>query len=272
MSVIGHLTEENAMNKGRFELKGYTLHGGGLDDVCGNIGCLKEKGLSGLAITDINTIEGWLDGPIFADEDCRFIYGVDVQLQKRAYSLEDEEEYEEDDSNYAARATLLIKNEIGKKNLFEILFEASTRAKSLSAYPVVEIDILECHRDGILVGYSCDNNILTEEEPDIDEELNESPITKMIELFDYVEIAPADYNPLFPYVDLRRRECVQQYTKAIIKFAEENNKTVVVVSGFNYLDKEENLCWRVLQCDGEISECEGHHISEYGMVAHLRST
>ncbi len=135
------------MNKGRFELKGYTLHGIGLDDVCLNKGSLQEKGLSGLAITDINTIEGWCSAPVFSDESFRFIYGVDVRLQKKTYSLDDEEEYEEDDTNYAANVTLLIKNEIGKKNLFDILFEASTRARHLSAYPVIEIDILKRHRE-----------------------------------------------------------------------------------------------------------------------------
>lgn len=258
------------MNKGRYELKGYTQHGFGLDEPCLNKNILKEKGLTGLAITDPNTVAGWCDGPIFGDEDFRFLYGVDVQIQKRVYIDEILEKGSDDD--FAARATLLAKNEAGKRNLLKILFEASSRAKNLSAYPIVEIDILERHRDEILVGYSCDNNILTEEDPDVDAEFKESSLTRMIDLFDYVEVAPADYNPLFPYIDLRKEEYVQEYTKRLIEYAEDHGKPVVAVSSFRYLDKDEELSWRILQCDGEISASEGHHIAEYGMVAHLRTT
>ncbi len=81
---------------------------------------------------------------------------------------------------------MIAKNEAGKKNLLNILYEASSRAKNLSNYPIVEIDILDSHRNGVLVGYSCDNNILTEEDPDIDKELKESSLTRMIQTEDEV--------------------------------------------------------------------------------------
>ena len=255
---------------GRYELKGYTEWGTGIDDPCGNKHIVKEKGVVGLAITDINTVAGWCNGSVFADKDFRIFYGVDVQIQRTAYIDDILETGNGDD--FVARATLLAKNEEGKKNLLEILFEASSKAKNLSVYPIVEIEMIESHREGIFVGYSCDNNILTEEDPDIDKELKELSLTRMIEFFDYVEVAPADYNPLFPYIDLRKREYVQEYTKKLIEYAENHGKPVVAVSGFHYLDKDEGLSWRVLQCDGEVSVSEGHHIAEYGAEAHLRST
>ncbi len=260
------------MSTGRYELKGYTAHSVGLGESYTDKEELRRKGLSGLAITDVNSVSGWMVCAECADDDFAFLYGVDVTLQDRAYTIDDILGYAEDDGCDAVRATILVKNEIGKKNLMELLFAASAWGKDMSAYPIVEADNLKKHREGILVGYSCDNNILTAEEPDFEKELKESSLTRMIGLFDYVEVAPADYNPLFPYVDLRKREYVQEYTKRLIEYSENHEKPVVAVSGFCYLNKEDGLCWRVLQCEEEISACEGHHISEYGMEAHLRTT
>ncbi|WP_031554850.1 PHP domain-containing protein [Oribacterium sp. FC2011] len=257
------------MGRERYELKGYTQYSVGLGEPWYYKYDLFEKGLLGLAITDVNTATGWIDEANFTDESFRFFYGVDVQLQNQFdYGLS----YKNNEDGYAARVTLLVKNRIGKRNLMDLLFEASSVGKEISAYPIIETSALKKYREGILIGYSCDNNILTEEEPDVEKELKESPLTRMIDLVDYVEIAPSDYNPLFPYVDLRKRKYVQAYTKRLVEYAENHNKLVIAVSGFHYLDEDNNLTWRVLQCDGDVSATEGHHISEYGMVAHLRTT
>ena len=154
------------MSTGRYELKGYTAHSVGLVESYTDKEELRRKGLSGLAITDVNSVSGWMACAECADDDFAFLYGVDVTLQDRAYTIDDILGYAEDDGCDVVRATILVKNEIGKKNLMELLFAASAWGKDMSAYPIVEADNLKKHREGILVGYSCDNNILTAEEPD----------------------------------------------------------------------------------------------------------
>ena len=219
-----------------------------------------SKELAGIAITDYFNIDSWQEARD-AMKECRdprmkLIYGATIFLETNNDS-------EEDDFNFYA--TLLVKNEIGRKNLFRILSSNALRNMDCEC-EATPIEDLNEYREGLWVGWNCDNAYLYEDYDKEDEEWNRQRIERAMDLFDYFEIAPFLYNPEFPVSKLGSGDI----TKWVIEYADKYEKPIVAVSAAKYIDPQEKVEWKMLQ-HYNYRDSRTKYV-ESRVSAHLRST
>ena len=135
---------------------------------------------------------------------------------------------------YGDHTTLLVKNQVGYKNLFKIVSDSLTvhmhkKARALSS-------VIEQYHDGILIGSACINGEIFETA------LNRSyeELLGLIDFYDYIEVQPIScyaHLKLGTYLDPDYR--LQETIKTIIKAAKEKGKLVVATSDCHYVNPEE---------------------------------
>lgn len=218
--------------------------------------------LAGIAITDYFNIDSWQKAhdamKECTDSNMKLIYGATILL---------EIDGDEVDDGFSYYVTILAKNEIGRKNLFKILsLEAIKYADKKYERDVVFLEDLNEYREGLWVGWNCDNAYLSEDYDEEEEEWNRQRIRRAMDLFDYFEIAPFSYNPQFPI----SKPGSSDITKWIIEYADKYGKPVVAVSAAKYIYPQEKVEWKMLQnytyCDGNTKYMES------AVAAHLRCT
>lgn len=201
---------------------------------------IKEKDLSGIAITDNNDINAWYESYISMQEDIensfKLIYGITLCVVDNIKVSSDDA-----DSFYL---TVLVQNEKGRKNLFELLSLGVTKyTKQDSSDNIVCLSDLIEHRNGLIIGWSCDNSYLSSDYDEEEEAWHKSRIENIHDKIDYYEVAPASYNPHYPFED----EGSYDITDWIIQYADKINKPVVAVSAAKYPDRDDIEMWKILQ-------------------------
>ncbi|MFI3329555.1 MAG: PolC-type DNA polymerase III [bacterium] len=130
---------------------------------------------------------------------------------------------------FTKHVTLLVKNQVGYKNLFKIVSDLLT--KHFYKEGRLLKSVLEAHREGILVGTSCCNGEV------FDTALNK-PYSQLIECmkyYDYVELQPPSaYRHLEEKLELKD-VAIKETMKKIIKAAQELNKIIVATGDAHYL-------------------------------------
>lgn len=217
--------------------------------------------LEGIAITDYFNIDSWqeaYDAKGRKNSDIKLIYGATIFLESNDNA--------EDDS-FSYYATVLVKNETGRKNLFKILSLGATKyADEECEKEAVFLEDFNEYREGLWVGWNCDNAYLSEDYDKEEEEWNRKKIERAMDLFDYFEIAPFSYNPQFP----TSKPGSGDITKWIIEYADKYDKPVVAVSAAKYIYSQENVAWKMLQ---NYRHCGGRtKYLESAVAAHLRGT
>ena len=209
------------------------------------------KELAGIAITDLFSVAGWSEAynemQYYADMQLKLIYGSVIRIRDDIHGSIGEGAFD-------YYATVLVKNDIGRRNLFKILSMKALQYadQEMENGWIYLSDLNEC-REGLLVGWNCDNTYLRQNH-DIEN------------IFDYYEIAPFACPPLFPTEKTGSKDMTEWLTEAAGKFG----KPLVAVSAAKYLDREENTEWKILQNDRRCNEKT--HYMERDAEAHLRST
>lgn len=128
-------------------------------------------------------------------------------------------------------ATLLVKNDVGLKNLFKIVSYSLT--DNFYRTPRIRKKLLNQHREGLLIGSSCDDGELFNA-------VMQKPYSEAKEIakyYDYIEVFPKDY-----YIRLLDREIIhddsmlEDIIKNLIKIGDELGKPVVASGNVHYLD------------------------------------
>ncbi len=136
------------------------------------------------------------------------------------YFLEDQWQYSDD----KCLVTLLVKNEIGKKNLFRLLSISTDHDIDPGIW--ITTDDLQEYREGLLVGWNCENNFLSKD-PCVDEiEFNRETLMESKDLFNFYEVFSSSYDP---YHRLCRKGC-RKFNKFVEEFARDIGKPVIEVS------------------------------------------
>lgn len=221
-----------------------------------------SKGLAGIAITDHLSIESWKEAhdamKECTDQNMKLIYGATIFFEANGDSEED---------SFGYYATILVKNEIGRRNLFRILsLEALRNTDKSCEKETILLEELNAYREGLWIGWNCDNAYLHEDYDKDEEEWNRKRIEHAMDIFDYFEIAPFSYNPQFPI----SKPGSTDITQWVIEYADKYGKPVVAVSAAKYIDAEENIEWKMLQ-HYNYRESWVEYI-ESKVSAHLRST
>ncbi len=131
---------------------------------------------------------------------------------------------------------LLVKNQIGLKNLFKLVSFANT--KYLYKTPRIIRSEIENHREGLLLGSSCANGeIFNAARTKSEEELRE-----LMGFYDYIEVQPPEvYKYLIDLSDFRNMAEIEENIKKIIKVAKQADKIVVATGDVHHLNREDKI-------------------------------
>ena len=140
------------------------------------------------------------------------------------------------DKNRNSHMTLLVQNEIGLKNLYKLVSISHT--EYISEVPLIPRDVLEAHREGLLIGSGCFNG----EVFDIAQTKSEIELINALSFYDFIEIQPIEnYSYLVDTGRIESQERIVQYLKDIIFAAAKVEKLVVATGDAHYLDPDDRM-------------------------------
>ena len=131
---------------------------------------------------------------------------------------------------------LLAKNQIGLKNLFNLVSLANT--KYFYKTPRILKSEIEKNREGLLIGSGCSNGeVFVLSKSKSDEELN-----NVISFYDYIEVQPLrQYEYLLQTKDFASSEDLKNHLLKIIELADKNKKPIVATGDVHQLDPEDKI-------------------------------
>ncbi len=132
--------------------------------------------------------------------------------------------------------TILVKNQIGLKNLFKIVSLANT--KYLYKTPRILKSEIEKLREGLLIGSACANGeVFSKARSKSDDELRE-----IMSFYDYIEVQPPEvYSYLVDLTDFKNNAEVEENIKKIISVADSIEKIVVATGDVHHLNREDKI-------------------------------
>ena len=133
--------------------------------------------------------------------------------------------------------TLLVKKQEGLRNLYRILSSVSYGDDVKNPSPV-EMSVIEKYRDGLLLGYECDPEWVSEAMALNEDELDRA-IKEHFEGADYVELRPWH----LPHYEEAERETIVR----IVKRMQDLNLCPAAVSDAVAITKEDEICRKILQ-------------------------
>ena len=197
-SVILHLEKQitnmeglmNEKNKQRIELHCHSVYSekDGVSRIKDIIEFAADNGMSAVAITDHASVAGFGEASYYASlhDNFKVIYGME------AFVVDDLEPSVTGDATYIKESpsfhvAFLVKNEEGKRNLFELMSIAEEKYKAFK--PRIPWSEIEKHREGLLVGSACEVGELylavMDDEADV-------VLDKIAARYDYIEVQPAE--------------------------------------------------------------------------------
>lgn len=140
------------------------------------------------------------------------------------------------DKNRNYHVTILAKNEIGLKNLYQLV--SLSHIKYISEVPLIPKDELTKYREGLILGSACFNGEVFE----IAQTKSEVELMKIMEFFDFIEVQPLEnYSYLVDTGKVESQDRIVQYLKDIIYAAGRINKLVVATGDAHYLDPNQQM-------------------------------
>lgn len=135
----------------------------------------------------------------------------------------------------------LVKNKEGLKNLFKLISIANTTYFTESS--LVPRNVIEEHKEGLLVGSSCARGEIFE----IASTKSEEELKKVMKFYDYIEIQPLDqYQILVDTEKIESMDRVVEILKAIIQAANDLNIPVVATGDAHYVHKNQAIAREIL--------------------------
>jgi DNA polymerase-3 subunit alpha len=193
----------------------------------------KELGMKSLAITDHGTMYGCVDFYKQAvEQGIKPIIGCEIYVVSKSMYLK-----QNDKDNETHHLVLLVKNEIGYKNLMEIVSRASI--DGFYYKPRVDHEFLRKHSEGLIALSAC----LAGE---VQSSLNNNNREKAVEaaLF-YKEVFKEDF-----YLELMYHGMSEQLkvNDEVVEIAKELNIPLVATNDVHYINKEDSKAHDILLC------------------------
>ena len=182
----------------------------------------KEQNMAAIAVTDLNSVQSF---PEFGNWKNRQ-YGIKPIFGAKIV-------HSDYHSDYFNISTVLVKNQVGLKNLYHIMSELKHKGKGLYS----PISIMEKYHEGLLFGYC-----------EID---GPAYISYFYKDFEYYGC----YNDFFDYFEIKNyydNDYERDANKQIVALAKKINKPVVAVSDVRYIEKEDEICIKILQNKGNV--------------------
>ena len=200
-----------------------------------------------------------IDNAHRADDDAKGTAQILIEMVKQLKELEIETtgqlENFRNELDYASdfpnEITIWIKNQVGLKNMYEIVSKSHTETLSplgnvgLGNRPVVTWDLLNKYREGLIIGSGGHEGHI------FDYALNKPDylIEEEMKNYDVIQIEPADAaihlaNSDRPRID--NVEYLEEAWKNIVKIAKKNNKFIIATDNGHYADAEDSIIHNIL--------------------------
>lgn len=177
----------------------------------------------------------------------KVIYGMETRLLRRTPECRERGGYS---------IVLLVRNEIGRRNLYHLITDCSGKPAAVS-HPRASERELEEYREGLLVGSAgVDGEIFQA----ILEGKSGEEIQTLAEFYDYLEIQPVSCN------DQEIMTRVQTVNQKIVELGDLLHIPVIAASNAYLLDAKDELGWRILRWG------KGVQTTENAIPPYFRST
>lgn len=176
--------------KTRIELHCHSVYSerDGVSSVKDIISVSYASGLSGMALTDHNSVVGYGEAMRYSRHltDFQMIYGMEgIAVDDLDTDQMGIPGFIKDAPSY--HVSFLIRNEIGKQNLFQLITMSNFQCKGKQ--PVILWNEIEKHREGLLIGSACSSGQLYKS---LLSGVAEEELLRIAKRYDYLEVQPAD--------------------------------------------------------------------------------
>ncbi len=208
-------------------------------------------GHKALAITDHGVVQAF---PFCYDaaegSDLKLIFGMEGYLIAEQPRKSDDLDQEPTNTIKKSRTKkmpsshiiILAKNEIGLRNLYKLV--TISHLRHLHNRPLLPREIIEEHREGLLLGSACEAGELYRA---ILSGASEEELEKIASFYDYLEIQPTGNNMFL----VRENRCsvqdLENYNRRIYELGKKMGKLTVATCDVHFLNPEDEILRAILQ-------------------------
>ena len=147
---------------------------------------------------------------------------------------------------------ILVRNQVGLKNLYKIVSEAHTNY--FFKKPRVPRSVLNRYRDGLLIGSACEAGELYKA---VVEGQSFEKLCQIAEYYDFLEVQPLGNNEYMVREHLvDSMDKIQEFNRTIIRLGEVLNKPVVATGDVHFQDPEDSVYRAVLQAGNGFKDAD----------------
>ncbi|RKD24266.1 PolC-type DNA polymerase III [Ammoniphilus oxalaticus] len=171
----------------------------------------------------------------------KLIQGLEERNVHNLIELNDCRPSEEWKRQRPLHAILLVKNQVGLRNLYILISKAHT--EYFHRVPRIPRSELVKHREGLVIGSACERGELFETV--MQKPLDEAE--EVAKFYDYLEIQPTYYNRhLIEREFVKDEQALQEINRKITQLGQKLNKPVVATGNVHYLEPHEKIYRQIL--------------------------
>lgn len=137
--------------------------------------------------------------------------------------------------------TILVKNNVGLKNLFKLISLANT--KYFHKEPRILRSEITAHREGLIIGSSCVNGEIFQSA----QKLSEIELGRLMEFYDYIEVqSPEVYSHLIQTSEFENIFAIEKVVKKIVDTAINSGKLVIASGDVHHLRKRDKILREII--------------------------
>lgn len=213
-----------------------------------------KYGHKAIAITDHGCVQAFPEAFKAAKDSIKILYGCEGYLIEKGAPLAKETK--------RYHIILFAQNLTGLKNLYKLI--SASNLEHFFRRPLIPRDVLDAHREGLIIGSACEAGELFRAVLD---GKDEAELERIASYYDYLEVQPIGNNEyLVRNNTVPDRETLCELNRKIIRLGEKMGKMVVATGDVHFLRKRDEVFRRILQAG------QGYQDADFQAPLYFRTT